>query len=108
LAPLTAAVWAAYDPHNPATNPRANGLDDGGAALVAGITEAFAVRARVQQAIGAVMATTHRTADAAYLILRLRAAETGTTLTDTATAVITDPPCASTRALPSIDESETP
>jgi hypothetical protein len=36
------------------------------------------------------MAATHRTADAAYLLLRIRAAETGATLTDTAAAVITE------------------
>jgi hypothetical protein len=89
LRPLTAAVWAAYDPHGPGTSARGSGLDDGGEALVAGLAGAFAVRARIQQAIGAIMAATHRAADAAYLILRLRAAETGATLTDTANAVIT-------------------
>jgi hypothetical protein len=89
LASLSAAVWAAYDPHVPATNAGPDGLDPGGEALVAGLAGAFAVRARIQQAIGAVMAARHRTADAAYLILRMRAAETGATLTDTATAVIT-------------------
>jgi ANTAR domain/GAF domain len=90
LAPLTLAVWAAYDAHGSGTSPVGNGLDGGGLAVVAGLTGAFAVRARIQQAIGVVMAATHRTADAAYLILRMRAAETGATLTDTATAVITE------------------
>ena len=90
LAPLTAAVWAAYDPHRPGTSAPGTGLDHGGEALVAGLAGAFAVRARIQQAIGVVMASTHRTADAAYLILRMRAAETGATLTDTATATITE------------------
>ena len=89
LAPLTAAVWAAYDQHGLGTTARGNGLDHGGEALVAGLAGAFAVRAGIQQAIGAIMAATHRTADAAYLILRLRAAEIGATLTDTATAVLT-------------------
>jgi GAF domain/ANTAR domain len=89
LAPLTAAVWAAYDPHSPGTAARGHGLDDGGEGLVAGLAGAFAVRAHIQQAIGAIMAATHKTADAAFLILRLRAAETGTTLTATATAVLT-------------------
>jgi ANTAR domain/GAF domain len=88
LAPLTAAVWAAYDLQGSGATPRGHGLDDGGEGLVAGLAGAFAVRARIQQAIGAVMAATHRTADAAYLLLRMRAAETGTTLTDTAAAVI--------------------
>jgi hypothetical protein len=89
LAPLTAAVWAAFDMHGAGTNTRGHGLDDGGEGLVAGLAGAFAVRAGIQQAIGAIMAATHRTADAAYLLLRLGAAETGATLTDTATAVIT-------------------
>jgi hypothetical protein len=89
LAPLTTAVWAAYDPFSPGTTARRHGLDDGGEGLVAGLAGAFAVRARIQQAVGATMAATHKTADAAYLLLRLRAAETGATLTDTATAVIT-------------------
>jgi hypothetical protein len=90
LAPLTAAVWAAYDPPAASTSLRDNGLDDGGEALIAGLAGAFAVRARIQQAIGAVMAATHRTADAAYLLLRMQAAEKGATLTATATAVISD------------------
>jgi ANTAR domain len=107
LAPLTAAVWAAYEPehsagtsapehsagtsapeHSTRTGASARGLDRGGEALVAGLAGAFAVRARIQQAIGVVMAATHRTADAAYLVLRMRAAETGATLTDTATGVV--------------------
>jgi hypothetical protein len=89
LAPLTAAVWAAYDPQavHPSAHP--NGLDRGGEALVTGLAGAFTVRDRIHQAIGAIMAATHKTADAAYLILRIRAAETGATLTDTATAVMT-------------------
>ncbi len=90
LAPLTLAVLAAYDPHGSGTSPVGNGLDGGGFALVAGLAGAFAVRARIQQAIGVIVAATHRNADAAYLILRMRAAETGATLTDTATAVITE------------------
>ncbi|MEV6494546.1 ANTAR domain-containing protein [Actinoplanes sp. NPDC051633] len=65
-------------------------LDPGGESLLAGLAGAFATRARIQQALGVIMATTHRAADAAYLVLRTRAAETGATLTDTATAVITD------------------
>jgi hypothetical protein len=88
LAPLTAAVFAAYDQHGLGTTAPGNGLDHGGEALVAGLAGAFAVRAGIRRAIGAIMAATHRTADAAYFILRLRAAEIGATLTDTATAVL--------------------
>jgi hypothetical protein len=90
LTPLSAAVWAAYDPQTPGTSARASDLDEDTEALVLGLAGAFAVRARIQQAIGAIMAATHRTADAAYLVLRMRAAETGTTLTDTAAAVIAE------------------
>lgn len=90
LAPLTAAVWSTYDPYDPGASPNPRALDHGGEALVAGLAGAFAVRAQIQQAIGAIMAATHRTADAAYLALRMRAAETGTKLTDAATAVMAD------------------
>jgi hypothetical protein len=79
-----------YDPHRPGTSPHRSSLDDGGRALVAGLAGAFEVRAGIQQAIGAVMGTTHLTADAAYLVLRMRTAETGATLVDTATAVIAE------------------
>src|SRR4051812_17750374 len=37
MAPLTAAVRAAYDPDDDGASPRRRGLDDGGSALVAGI-----------------------------------------------------------------------
>jgi hypothetical protein len=91
LALLTAAVLAAYDPPvSPGTTASEGSLDHGGEALIAGLVGAFAARARIQQAMGMVIAATHRSADAAYLILRMRAAETGATLIDTATAVIAD------------------
>jgi hypothetical protein len=91
LASLSAAVWAAYDPHGPGPSAEGHGLDPGGEALVAGLAGAFGVRACIQQAIGAIMAATHRTADTAYLFLRLRAAARGATLTDTATTLLTEP-----------------
>lgn len=90
LAPLTAAVRAVYDPHGAGASVRRDDLDHGGDALMAGLAGAFAVRARIQQAIGVVMAARHRGPDAAYLVLRLRAAETGATLADTATGVIAE------------------
>ena len=88
LAPLTVAVWTTYDPHDLGGSAHSRDLDEGGEALVAGLAGAFAVRARIQQAVGVVMATQHRTPEAAYLALRMRAAETGTTLIEAATAVI--------------------
>jgi hypothetical protein len=88
LAPLTAAVWSAFDPGGAADETEGHPLDAGGAGLVAGIAGALAVRAVIHQAVGVIIAETHRTTDAAYLALRLRSAETGLTLADTAAAVI--------------------
>lgn len=89
MAALTAGVQAVY-----ATQGSSGGAGRSGArsdaGIVAGLIGAFAVRAVIQEAIGAVSADTGRTADGAYLFLRLRAAETGVSLTDTATAVITE------------------
>jgi hypothetical protein len=87
---LTAVVWGAYQAPDATTADAAwNDLDAGSAELVAGLSGAFAGRAVIQQAIGVVMAGTHSTADAAYTALRLRAAATGRTLTDTAAAAVT-------------------
>lgn len=91
LAPLTAAVRTAYDPRFSSDTTDPGGcLGHGGQALIAGLVGAFAIRDRIQQAIGMVIATTHQTADAAYLVVRTRAAETGTTLDDTANAIIAE------------------
>jgi hypothetical protein len=90
MAPLTAAVWNAFDPADPAHDAEGQQLDTGGAGLVAGIAAAFATRALIHQALGLIIGETHRTADAAYLALRLRSAETGLSLSDTATAVIAE------------------
>jgi hypothetical protein len=92
LAPLSDAVRAAYDPPSdlrPQEGPEST-CDDGGKALVAGIVGAFAVQAGIQQAIGAVMATTHRTAESSKLLLRMRAAETGAGLADAAAAILAE------------------
>jgi hypothetical protein len=88
MAPLTAAVWAVCDANGPGNTFEGYAVDRGGAALIAGLVGAFAVQTVIQRAIGAVIADTHRTVDAAYLVLRLRAAETGVTLTDAASAVL--------------------
>jgi hypothetical protein len=92
LAPLAAAVRTAYDPPSGLLPPDQlqDRCDEGGEALVAGLVGAFAVQAGIQQAIGAVMATSHRTADSAYLLLRMRAAETGAGLADSAAAIIAE------------------
>jgi hypothetical protein len=90
MAPLTAAVRHAFDSDETAADVDVRQLDNGSAGLVAGIAGAFAVRAVIQQAVGVILADTRRTGDAAYLILRLRAAERGSTLSDTAAAVIAE------------------
>jgi hypothetical protein len=84
---LTAAVWAAYEPElpEPGTN---DDLDSGSREFTAGLIGALALRSMIQQAIGVLMATTGRTADCAYLALRMQAAESGLSLTDTAVRVI--------------------
>jgi GAF domain len=87
MEPLTAAVWAAYDPEAPGLANH-DDLDPGGRELTAGIIGALALRSMIQQSIGVLMATTGRTADRAYLDLRMRAAESGASLTDTAVKVI--------------------
>jgi AmiR/NasT family two-component response regulator len=54
------------------------------------LSDAFAVRATIQQAIGVIIATDCTTPDRAYATLRLRTADTKTSLLDTAQAVITE------------------
>jgi hypothetical protein len=90
MAHLTTAVYQVYDPDGTASRPNTGALDHGGTGLVAGLAGAFTVRGLIQRAIGMLMTDTHRTPDAAYLLLRLRAAETGATLRDTAVAVIAE------------------
>ncbi len=88
MAPLNAWVWAVYT-----TEPAAPPMDDkllvdtGGADLVAGLIEAFEARALIQPAIGVVMAGQRCSPDDAYLTLRVRAAQAGTSLTGVATAL---------------------
>ncbi|WP_250001945.1 GAF domain-containing protein [Actinoplanes sp. M2I2] len=86
---LTSAVWATYDEAAPGLSDHP-GLDPGGDELVDGLSDAFAVRAIIQQAIGIIVATDHGTRDLAYATLRLRAADTGSPLPIVAQAVITD------------------
>jgi len=74
-------------------NPAAGGgevadLEPGAAELIAGLAEAFAVRATIQQAVGVIMARQGVGAFDAYLSLRARAAETGSSLTTTAAALL--------------------
>lgn len=94
MAPLIAGVLHAYESRDPVPGDVAASLDEGGAGLVGGLVGAFAVRAVIQQAIGVLIADaptdTHRSAGAAYQVLRQRAAEKGTPLLDTATSVLAE------------------
>jgi hypothetical protein len=89
MAPLVAAVDAMYDLSADGDVAEPPELPAGTQELFDGLAEAIAVRATIQVAIAAVMARSHRTADEAYLALRMRAAETRTTLAETASALIT-------------------
>jgi hypothetical protein len=89
LAPLTTHVVGIYEAGGSSSDRIPHGLSDGAAQLLDGLRGAFAVRAVIQQAVG-IIAGTDRTADSAYWILRLRAAESGVTLVDTASAVIAE------------------
>jgi hypothetical protein len=86
---LTAAVWSVYE-SDVAPGREAEGLDGGGAELVAGLTGAFAVRARIQRSLGVLMSAVSCSADEAFAALQLRAVETGATVTETAERLLGD------------------
>ena len=93
MALLTTAVWAAYNAHEPGvgdSRQETEETDRGSADLVAGLAEAFAIRALIQRAIGIVMAVDHLSVEQAYVALRLRALRGGASLPDTATGLITE------------------
>ena len=75
--------------HRPGTTPATRHAACGprGEDLIAGFYQAFEVRAAIQRAIGVVMAGERCSAEDAYLTLRVRAAEAGTSLTGIATAL---------------------
>jgi hypothetical protein len=86
---LTLAVWSVYEADAP-PDRRGENLDAGGNELVAGLAGAFAARACIQRAMGLRMAISGESPDQAFLALRLRAAETGATLTGTADRILAD------------------
>jgi hypothetical protein len=90
MAPLTAAVLHAHESHTMLTGGIAGRLDRAGTGLVAGIIGAFGIRSVIQQAVAVLVADTHRSPDAAYQVLRQRAAENGTPLLGTATAILAE------------------
>jgi GAF domain len=83
MAALTEAVLAAYKPDREAVNP-----EPGARELMAGLARVLAIRATIQQAVGVIMGREGVGALDAYLSLCVRAAETGSSLTMTAAAVI--------------------
>jgi len=91
MAPLSAAVLAAYDDAPGGRSPGAReDLCPGGRDLVAGLVGAFAVRATIQQAIGMIIAERQTNADLAYALLRSQAAATTGSLVGAATAVLAE------------------
>ena len=88
MAPLTEAVWRRYKPNPAAGGGEAEDLEPGASDLMAGLAEAVAIRATIQQAVGLIMAWQAVGALDAYLYLRARAAETRRSLTTTAAAII--------------------
>jgi hypothetical protein len=91
MAPLSAAVLAAYDE---APDPRTPGSPDdlcrGARDLIAGLIGAFAVRDTIQQAIGMIISERRTNADLAYALLRTWAAETTGSLVGTAERILAD------------------
>ena len=91
MAPLSAAVLAAYDdaPEGRTPGPRED-LCPGARELLAGLAGAFAIRATIQQAIGMIIADRRTSADLAYAQLRSEAASTTTSLIGAATSVVAE------------------
>jgi hypothetical protein len=87
MAALTEALWTVYKPGSVAGG-QAVDLEPGALELMAGLVKVFAIRATIQQAVGVIMAWEAVGALDAYLSLRARAAEAGSSLTAAAAAVI--------------------
>jgi GAF domain-containing protein len=90
LAPLIAGVRNLYTGQPPPPGNQQNGMDGGAQQLLAGLAQAFAVRDTLQRAFGVLMARDYCSSAEAYRRLRLRAAETGKSLADAATALLDD------------------
>jgi hypothetical protein len=86
---LAAAVWAVYEAE-PSPGPPAGELDAGGEELIAGLISAFSVRARVQQALGVLIATTGTSPDQAFDDLCSRAEAAGMSVPDEATRTVAE------------------
>jgi len=90
MAPLSAAVLVTFDSSSQDNaGLDVDGLGAGPRSLLDGLIGAFSVRARIQQALGVIMAMEHTNVDSAYAILRSRAAATALSLTAAAGSVLT-------------------
>ncbi len=90
MAPLIVGVWALYDPERPLPSD-IDGLPDlgnGGTELLTGFAEALTVHSTIQLALGVIMGPAGITNHEAYLKLRLRAVDSGTSLLAAADSVI--------------------
>ncbi|MEV6602484.1 GAF and ANTAR domain-containing protein [Actinoplanes sp. NPDC051346] len=87
MAPLIAGVRTVYTGQPPPTGNRPD-IDASVQHLLTGLTQALTVRDTIQQATGVLMARDHHTLAEAYRQLRLRAADTGLSLADTAAALL--------------------
>jgi hypothetical protein len=90
MGPLIVGVLAVHQPDRrlPGDRTDRQPLDAGGEELLAGFAEALTVRSTIQLALGVIMGRDDVTAEAAYLTLRLRAAEAGIGLLKAASNVI--------------------
>ena len=89
MAPLSAATLVAFvSSGEDVADAGTDGLDPGARQLVDGLVGALALRARIQLALGVIMATEHVSADAAYAILRSQAATTALSLAAAAERVL--------------------
>jgi hypothetical protein len=88
MAALTRRVWAIYDTGSRTDTTRLPIVPGGSQQFLTGIAAAFRVRDLIQQALGVIMARQEVTADAAYLLLRTTAADSGATVTETAIAAL--------------------
>jgi GAF domain-containing protein len=87
MTPLIAGVRNLYTGQPPPPH-RPHGMDTGAQQLLAGLMQAFTVRDTIQRAFGVLMARDHCAAGEAYRHLRIRAAETGDSLADTAASLL--------------------
>jgi hypothetical protein len=87
MAALIEAVLAVFGVESGAAGDPPEELDEGGRELIAGLIGAHDVRATIQRGIGVIIGRESCTVDEGYRALRDAAAETGATLSQTATGV---------------------